>query len=307
MNIANIISLGVCNIPGHAQILCVSESLRQFAETVTIAQIIAGAGLTLFAVWLLRTSWGRKALVDSPPRRNRMPPYLPLVVLFIWFASVPLAVAIANLLMPDLSEWQEAGVINLIYCLCGITIGIGTIFLAKHFFDRRLKGLGLDIRTIHKDFLAAIMNLLCIWPLVMAAIVLTIRFGTMIWGADFEMPQHEQLELIGRHSQWSLRVLIFVVAAVAAPVLEELLFRGLFQTVIRSFLADLKYPQPGWLSIAASSALFAAAHANAGHWPALFVLSICMGYSYEKSGSLFRPIFIHALFNGMNVVAVLTA
>jgi len=307
MNIPNIISLGVCNITGHAQILCVSESLRQFAETVTIAQIIAGAGLTLFAVWLLRTSWGRKALVDSAPRSNSMPPYLPLIVLFIWFASVPLALRIAGLLMPDLPEWQEAGLTNLIYCLCGITIGTGTIFLAKHYFDRRLKGFGLDIRTIHKDFLAAIMNLLCIWPLVMAAIVLTIRFGTMIWGPDFEMPRHEQLELIGRYSQWSLRVLIFVVAAVAAPVLEELLFRGLFQTVIRSFLADLKYPQPAWLSIAMSSVLFAAAHANAGHWPALFVLSICMGYSYEKSGSLFRPIFIHALFNGINVVAVLTA
>jgi len=307
MNIANIISLGVCSITGRGQILCVSESLRQFVETVTIAQIIAAAGLTLFAAWLLRTSWGRKALLDSPPRRNSMPPYLPLVVLFIWFASVPLALAISGLLMPDLSEWQEAGLTNLIYCLCGITIGIGTIFLAKHFFDRRLKGFGLDIRTIHKDFLAAIMNLLCIWPLVMAAIVLTIKFGTMIWGPDFEMPQHKQLELIGQYSQWSLRVLIFVVAAVAAPVLEELLFRGLFQTVIRTFLADLKYPQPAWLSIAASSVLFAAAHANAGHWPALFVLSICMGYSYEKSGSLFRPIFIHALFNGMNVVAVLTA
>jgi len=91
-----------------------------------------------------------------------------------------------------------------------------------------------------------------------------------------------------------------------APLLEELLFRGLFQTVIRTFLADLKLPQPAWLSIAASSVLFAAAHADAGHWPALFVLSLCIGYSYEKSGSLFRPILIHALFNGLTVLAVLT-
>lgn len=301
MNIANSIS------PANFQILCVSESLRQFAETVTIAQIIAGAGLTLFAVWLVRTSWGTKALADSAPRRNSMPPYLPLVVLFVWFASVPIAVGIANLLMPDLSEWQEAGVINLIYCLCGITIATGTVFLAKHYFAWGLKGFGLDIRTIHKDFAAAIMNLLCIWPLVMAAIVLTIRFGKMVWGADFEMPRHDQLELVAQYSQWSLRALVFVVAAVAAPVLEELLFRGLFQTAIRTFLVDLNYPHSAWLSIGASSVLFAAAHADAGHWPALFVLSVCMGYSYEKSGSLFRPIFIHALFNGINVVAVLTA
>jgi hypothetical protein len=119
------------------------------------------------------------------------------------------------------------------------------------------------------------------------------------------MTKHEQLELIGEHSQWSLRVLVFIVAAIVAPALEELLFRGIFQTVIRSFLADLKHPQSAWLSIGASSMLFAAAHADAGHWPALFVLSICMGYSYEKSGSLFRPILIHSMFNGIMVSATL--
>ncbi|HLB74362.1 MAG TPA: CPBP family intramembrane glutamic endopeptidase [Sedimentisphaerales bacterium] len=300
MNIAN------TTAPRHFQILCAAESLSRFVETISIAQIIAAAGLILFAAWLLRTSWGRKALVDSPARFNSMPPYLPLIVLFVWFTSVPLAVSVAELLMPDLADWQKAGLTNLIYCLCGITIAAGTILLAKHYFDRRLKGFGLDIRTIHKDFLAAIVNLLCVWPLVMTAILLTMKVGTMIWGPDFEMPQHEQLKLIGRYSQWSVRVLTFIVAAVMAPLLEELLFRGLFQTVIRTFLADLKLPQPAWLSIAASSVLFAAAHADAGHWPALFVLSLCIGYSYEKSGSLFRPILIHALFNGLTVLAVLT-
>ena len=302
----NTISLGLCESTGHFSILCIAESLRQLAGTVTTAQIVAAVGLILFGIWLLRTSWGTKALVDSSPRSNTMPPYLPLVVLFVWFASVPLALLASEKLIGDLAEWQEAGLTNLIYCLSGITIGAATIFLAKHYFHRHLKGFGLDIRTVHKDFLAAVMNLLCIWPLVMAAIVLTIRSGKMIWGPDFEMPQHKQLELLARYSQLSLRILIFVVAAVVAPVLEELLFRGLFQTAIRSFLSDLQWPQSAWLSIAASSALFAAAHANAGHWPALFVLSLCMGYSYEKSGSLFRPILIHALFNGMNVLAVLS-
>jgi len=301
MNIADTIS------PRHFQVLCAAEPFSRFVETISVAQVVAAAGLILFAVWLLRTSWGRKALVDSPARPNTMPPYLPLVVLFVWFTSVPLAVSVAELLMPDLADWQEAGLKNLIYCLCGIAVAVGTIVLAEHYFDRRLKGFGLNIRTIHKDFLAAVVNLLCVWPLVMTAILLTIKVGTMIWGPDFEMPQHEQLKLIGRYSQLSVRVLTFIAAAVMAPLLEELLFRGLFQTVIRSFLADLKHPHAGWLSIAASSVLFAAAHVNAGHWPALFVLSLCMGYSYEKSGSLFRPIFIHAFFNGLNVVAVLTA
>ena len=251
MNIPSIIPLGVCDSTGHLPILCMAESMRQVAETVTAAQVIGGAGLILFGIWLLRTSWGTKALVDSPPRPNTMPLYLPLIVLFVWFVSVPLGVKISTRLMGDLPDWQAAGLNNLIYCLAGIAIGGGTILLVRPYFARRLKGFGLNIRTIHKDLPAAGLNLLCIWPLVMAAVLITIRLGTMVWGEDFEMPQHEQLEMIGQYTQWSLRILIVVVAAVTAPVLEEILFRGLFQTAIRGFLADLKYPQPAWLSIMA--------------------------------------------------------
>jgi membrane protease YdiL (CAAX protease family) len=42
------------------------------------------------------------------------------------------------------------------------------------------------------------------------------------------------------------------------------------------------------------------------HGPSLFVLALGLGYTYEKSGSLLRPIFMHALFNGINVAGVLT-
>jgi membrane protease YdiL (CAAX protease family) len=60
-----------------------------------------------------------------------------------------------------------------------------------------------------------------------------------------------------------------------------------------------------WIAILISSGLFAATHADTGHWPALFVLGVCLGYAYEKSGSLFRPIFIHSLFNATSIIAVL--
>jgi membrane protease YdiL (CAAX protease family) len=113
------------------------------------------------------------------------------------------------------------------------------------------------------------------------------------------MQQHQGLELITVHSQLPLRILIVVLAVVLAPVLEEMLFRGLFQTMIRPF-----FSKP-WLSIVISSGLFAAFHQQPGHWPALFMLGMCLGYSYEKSGSLFRPIFIHSFFNGIAITAAL--
>jgi membrane protease YdiL (CAAX protease family) len=173
----------------------------------------------------------------------------------------------------------------------------------------------------------------------MAALVLTIYVGRLIWGPQFDLGRHEELELIRQYSQLPLQISVFVVAVVMAPILEELLFRGMLQTMLRSLwrpapilksgaarapgCQEQLTPLPGacytvkigagcgavgvWLSIAAGAALFAIAHANTGHWPALFILGVCLGYAYEKSGSLLRPIFIHSIFNAIMVVSALYA
>jgi membrane protease YdiL (CAAX protease family) len=261
--------------------------------------IICLAGVLLFGGWLLKTSLGRKALSNSVPRRNNMPAYLPFVPLFIWFGAVSLAISVTEKLLPDLLDWQKAFLDNLILCIGAIIATAVIIFLARASFARRLKGFGLNPRTIHKDFPAALLNLLSVWPLIAAAIILTIHLGKLILGPDFEIQPHEELELIIAYSQLPVRVLIIVTAVAIVPAFEEMLFRGLFQTMLRSILLK------PWPSIAISSVLFALVHANAGHWPALFVLSLCMGYSYEKSGSLLRPIFIHSLFNATSIVGTL--
>lgn len=267
--------------------------------TIVIDIIICLAGILLFSGWLLKTSLGRKALANSAPRRNNMPVYLPFIPLFIWFGAVSVAISITEKLLPDLPDWQSVFLDNLILCIGAISAMAVIIFLAKISFTRQLKGFGLNARTIHKDFFAGLVNLLSVLPLVMLMIILTTFFGKLIWGQEFEMQQHQELELIRAHPQLSVRVLIIVTAVAIVPAFEEMLFRGLFQTMLRSFFAR------AWLSIAISSGLFTIVHPNTGHWPALFALSMCMGYAYEKSGSLFRPIFIHSLFNATSITAAL--
>ena len=48
-------------------------------------------------------------------------------------------------------------------------------------------------------------------------------------------------------------------------------------------------------------------HSDLAHWPALFVLALGLGYAYEKSGSLFRPIFMHAMFNGIAMLSTMAS
>jgi membrane protease YdiL (CAAX protease family) len=278
----------------------VPEVIKQSVSYITETDfIICIAGVLLFGGWLLKTSLGRKALSDSVPRRNNMPAYLPFVPLFIWFGAISLTISATEKLLPDLLDWQKAFLDNLILCIGEIMAIAVIIFLARASFARRLKGFGLNLRTIHKDFPAALLNLLSVWPLVAAMVILTTRLGKFILGPDFEIQPHQELELIRAYSQLPVRVLIIVNAVAIVPAFEEMLFRGLFQTMLRSILLK------PWLSIVISSAIFATVHANAEHWPALFVLSLCMGYAYEKSGSLLRPIFIHSLFNATSIIGAL--
>jgi membrane protease YdiL (CAAX protease family) len=325
----------------------VAELLRDGWRQMNLALLICLAGLILFGIWLLRTSWGRKAFVGSPVRRNDMPVYVPGILLFAWFGVFPTTILIGRELAADLPAWQTAAIINAVYCLDATALAAGTLILARHHFARRLKGFGLNPETIPKDFFTALLNLLTVWPLVMAALVLTIYIGRLIWGPQFDLGQHEELELIRQYSQLPLQISVFFVAVVMAPILEELLFRGMLQTMLRSLWSEASRrwirpaptlksgaaptadcqegltPLPGacdtvktgagcgavgvWLSIAAGAALFAIAHANTGHWPALFILGVCLGYAYEKSGSLLRPIFIHSIFNAIMVVSALYA
>jgi membrane protease YdiL (CAAX protease family) len=274
------------------------ELFEKLGNSITAVDIFCIAGILFFGRWLLKTSFGRRALADSVPRRNNMPLYLPFIPLFIWFGLLGLTLSITGKLLPDLADWQEVLLVNISLCASSITTTVLIIVQVHFSFARRLKGFGLKAKKIHKDFFTALVNLLTVWPIVMFALVTTIYLGELIWGQDFQMQQHEELESIALHPQISVRILIIVTAVVVVPVFEEMLFRGLFQTLFRSLT------RRPWLSILMSSGLFATVHLNIEHWPALFVLAMCMGYSYEKSGSLFRPIFIHSLFN---IIAIISA
>jgi membrane protease YdiL (CAAX protease family) len=230
-----------------------------------------------------------------------MPLFLPFLLLFLSYFSVALGALAANRLVGDLPDSQGVVIDNIVICVTGSVSIVIIIVSVRPFFARRLKGFGLSIKTIHKDLPAAFATLLAIWPLIMVAMMLTLRVGHFIYGPDYQMPRHEELENLSEYPQLLSRILVTVVAVIIAPVLEELLFRGLLQTMIRSFL---NVKNSAWPAIAISSALFVSMHVNQSHWPALYVLGLAMGYAYEKSGSLFRPIFIHMLFNATSIISV---
>lgn len=223
-------------------------------------------------------------------------PFMPLLFCFL---TVPLAVSIKDGIWPGLTEEQNVFIDTVLLSIGAISGVVIILMIARSYFARRLKGFGVNIKTAGTDLLFGFVNLLAVNPFVLLALLATIFFGKLIWGPDFQIYPHRELELLTGHPQLAVRILIVAVSCLIMPVFEEMLFRGLFQTMIRSFI------EKPWVAILATSALFVTVHANPAHWPALFVLAMCLGYSYEKSGSILRPIFIHILFNTTSVVGTL--
>jgi membrane protease YdiL (CAAX protease family) len=277
------------------------DTLRQLVSPRTVVYLLILVGIGLFATWLIRTSLGRRSLIHSPPRRNCISPFAAFVLFSVWFLGIYLLQSVVVTLTGPLEGERGAFRTNVTFC-AGAAVTIVVIFaVARVRFARGLKGFGFRLRTVPRDLGVAFVSLWAVWPLVLAMIVLTTAVGRAFRGQNFEMPQHRELELMAEFPGVFLRILIIFLAVVIAPLLEEVLFRGLLQTVIRSYVG-----RP-WPAVIVTSILFAMVHENLEHWPALFVLGMGLGYVYEKSGSLFQPIFMHALFNGVTIVAALGA
>jgi len=91
-------------------------------------------------------------------------------------------------------------------------------------------------------------------------------------------------------------VLFAVVAVIMAPLCEEIYFRGF---VFKGFAESW-----GWVwGAAASGALFSLAHLQLTLFLPLFVLGFGLAWVYQRTGSLWTNITLHATFNGVAVLA----
>ncbi len=90
-------------------------------------------------------------------------------------------------------------------------------------------------------------------------------------------------------------------AVIAAPVLEELLFRGLLQRVV----VDRRGVRVG---VVVTALLFGAMHlAEPLSVPPLVVLGLATGWLRERTGSLWPPILLHVLNNGLAAALAVAA
>ena len=168
---------------------------------------------------------------------------------------------------------------------------------------RGLVELGIWPRHLTRDLSWAAVALIAVVPLCMAVGVLTKAVGILLGSDPPPTLGHEtlvQMQVALREHQAAPLAMLLVSAILLAPLLEELIFRGLVQSSLLGLLEN----QQRWPVVFLSAAIFTLIHVGPGvQWqslPSLAVLAIALGWLYERSGSLLPGVLVHMGFNIIN-------
>lgn len=262
--------------------------------------LFCATGLSILIVWLLRYG-GFSALRQAPVRRNRLFGFEAIVLFSVWLFSTLAAGLVIEALFAGTSMLLHEALTYSVNALLDIGLIAVMAVMAHFMFAHRLKGFGLRVRMVGKDVAFALIYLLAVYPLILFSLWVVLSVGRFI-AKDFDIQVHQSLTFLAENGNPALTMLVVITVLVIVPIFEEMLFRGFFQTTIRSATHS------PWSAIILTSVFFAFMHyPNWTHMLALFFLSCGLGYAYERSGSLTRSILMHIFFNGISVSALFLA
>jgi membrane protease YdiL (CAAX protease family) len=96
----------------------------------------------------------------------------------------------------------------------------------------------------------------------------------------------------------ALFVSVIVAVCIIAPIVEEIIFRGILWRVSEKLISS----NFAW---AATSILFALAHLDLIHIIAVFPLGVLFGYLRKRTNSIVAPMLAHALHNTISILTVI--
>lgn len=99
------------------------------------------------------------------------------------------------------------------------------------------------------------------------------------------------------HGGWLIALVIVV--AIGAPIVEELVYRGLILQTLQSRVNDA-------LALVVSAAFFAGIHFAPIEFPGLFAFAIVLGLCFQRTGRLGMAITAHIGFNAVGLALAAT-
>jgi membrane protease YdiL (CAAX protease family) len=180
-----------------------------------------------------------------------------------------------------------------------------------------------------------VLSVLCLWtPFAVALVVVSRRWGQGRFGSDFKVRlrwidmaglpigiasqlllvpliywplqriwpdafSSDEIEQRARelwdkaHGGWI--VVLVLVVALGAPIIEELVYRGLILQALQSRLND-------WVALIISAAWFALIHLQPVELPGLFAFALVLGICFQRTGRLGMAVMAHIGFNAAGLL-----
>lgn len=170
-------------------------------------------------------------------------------------------------------------------CLHGSVLAAMVAFLKRHGRSWS-QGFGLEVGGAARSVGLGVVAGLAFLP---AAYGLQWAVGSWMKSLGLELPPQTAVRVLTDADGWG-RSAIFVTAALAAPWIEEMLFRGVFYP----FLRDLGWPR---MALWVTALAFGLVHANRSVFLPLTVFGYLLGLLYRHSGNLLTPVAAHVTFN----------
>jgi len=210
-----------------------------------------------------------------------------VLLLLITFLFVPLV--IENLLHDVLYVFLEdslyAGTITGLVMATIFTVGVYVIALRPYNLSWRAVG----FNTFHTSYWKSIISWTSLLIVVSVGIVILMDF----LGGTTENTKTESLQ--NNMGLWTI-LIAFVSAAIISPIYEEIFYRGFLYRWFR-----VKWGVPAGILL--SSFVFMLVHIPTYNTlPINFLSGVIFSWTYEKTGSIYPGVIIHAAFNGIAVV-----
>ena len=278
-----------------------------FAKTPSDLSSILIFAIAFFILWAIAKNFN---FFKLPKKKRVVKLDLSYVVLaFLIYLGVNLATPFLMLKIFSFSEFlktlTETHITGIINILSNLLIA-GLLFLLCMKIKReKLKKLFKE-PDVNSSYLSDILTGIGTWFLTFPLIISVSHFIDYLIFLIFnviEIPDQLAVEYLKTaYAYPSLFIIALFSILIFAPIIEELLFRGFLQTYLNSFFSRKK-------SILITSVIFGLFHysptqkfSNFTIIASLIILSLFLGFLYEKKKSLLAPISLHATFNALSIV-----
>ena len=210
-----------------------------------------------------------------------------------WLSGLMGAVAASSL-----AERQDR-VTSLILTLAGQSLAI-IAYLLWTLYRRHGRALRLDrLLKLRIETLA--------WLFAGMALQIALLGLTALLAQLYESQSEQEVVDVAREARGVEIPIIIVMVVILAPIVEELLFRGVLLEVL------LRRCRSSWVAVASSALVFGLGHilgdpslGSLIALPAIVVLGLVLAIQVTRSGSVTHAILMHAGFNAVTAAALFT-